>query len=373
MNGITEQDIHEVTDAAHYRPAVSVIMPLKIQRNLKTELTHSLKIAADKVERELKNNYPPEKTALVMQKLRALIKNLDFNTQKKSIAIYVSPVFEKLLYLDIPVEEKIIVDESFEIRDLVYSRKEAQQYLVLILSGKESRIYLGDPSGFERVISSIPESVYAYINEAPERTGNFSDINDRKETVTDKFMHHIDNAVDTVQNMYHLPLFVLGTDKILGHFKNITRHKKAIAGYIHGNYEKTTLPELATVLGPYVADWKEVKQKNLLNQLEEAAGKKKLAFGMTDVWSEAVNHKGRLLLVEKNYMFAAEHGSLKDVIYKADRKYNKFLLIKDAVDDVIEKVLEGGGDVEFVDNDGRTYATVSLKSSQLLVLHYQPT
>jgi len=29
-------------------------------------------------------------------------------------------------------------------------------------------------------------------------------------------------------------------------------------------------------------------------------------------------------------------------------------------------------EVEFVDNDGRTYATLSLKSSQLLVLHYQP-
>lgn len=29
-------------------------------------------------------------------------------------------------------------------------------------------------------------------------------------------------------------------------------------------------------------------------------------------------------------------------------------------------------EVEFVDNDGRTYATLALKSNQLLVLHYQP-
>ncbi|MEK7081612.1 MAG: DUF4926 domain-containing protein [Patescibacteria group bacterium] len=29
-------------------------------------------------------------------------------------------------------------------------------------------------------------------------------------------------------------------------------------------------------------------------------------------------------------------------------------------------------EVEFVNNDGRTYATLPLKSSQLLVLHYQP-
>ena len=29
-------------------------------------------------------------------------------------------------------------------------------------------------------------------------------------------------------------------------------------------------------------------------------------------------------------------------------------------------------EVEFLDNDGRTYAMLLLKSSQLLVLHYQP-
>ena len=36
-------------------------------------------------------------------------------------------------------------------------------------------------------------------------------------------------------------------------------------------------------------------------------------------------------------------------LYLATEPYNKFSYIKDAVDDVIEKVLETGGDVEFVD------------------------
>jgi len=48
-------------------------------------------------------------------------------------------------------------------------------------------------------------------------------------------------------------------------------------------------------------------------------------------------------------MYAAEHGSSDEIIYKATEPFNKFSYIKDAVDDVIEKVLENGGDVEFVD------------------------
>ena len=48
-------------------------------------------------------------------------------------------------------------------------------------------------------------------------------------------------------------------------------------------------------------------------------------------------------------------------------------LLRGQVGTVVESLGPGVFEVEFVDNDGRTYATVPLKSSQLLVLHYQPT
>lgn len=39
---------------------------------------------------------------------------------------------------------------------------------------------------------------------------------------------------------------------------------------------------------------------------------------------------------------------------------------------VVESLGPDVFEVEFVDNDGRTYATVPLNTRQLLVLHYQP-
>lgn len=350
MNAIITPEIREVMDAVHYRPAVSIIVPFEPKMSLKTELLHSLKIAADKTERELSKNYPGEMSELVMEKLRTILKNLNFNTHKKSIAIYVSPVFEKVLYLDIAVEEKIIVDESFEIRDLVYSKKQLHKYLVLLMDGKESRVYLGNSSSFAKIVATTPE-VDAYINEMPERISNFSDLSAHKEIIMDKFLHHIDKGLDIILNAYKLPLFVLGPERMLGHFKNISKHKGAVIEYIYGNYEACSLPELRAILEPHIADWKKVIQTDLLNQMEEAMDQKRLAVGMHNVWREAMHHKGRLLLVEKDYMYAAEHGSTEDKIYKTNEPYNKFSCIKDAVDDVIEKVLENGGDVEFVDKD----------------------
>lgn len=361
MNTVITPEIKEIINVAHYRPAVSIILPFEPKMSLQTELTHSIKIATDKVEQLLLVNYPDDICTLVMQKLNTIIKGLNFNTHKKSIAIYVSPIFEKILYLDIAVEEKIIVDESFEIRDLVYSKKQLHKYLVLLLSGKESRIYLGNTETFVRIISNTPETVYAYKNEMPEKVANFSDAAELKEIMMEKFLHHIDNSLQLILNAYNLPLFVLGTERILGHFKKLTKHQAAIIEYIHGNYEEDTVEELKQLLKPHVADWKKLIEKNLLNRLEEAAGNKKLAIGINDVWRQATLQKGRLLVVEKNYMYAAEQGDSKEVINKLSEPYNKFSYIKDAVDDVIEKVLENGGDVEFVDEGVlKDYSSIAL-------------
>ncbi len=361
MNPSVSPEIKEIMDAVHYRPAISIIMPFEPKMSAKTELTQLLKFAADKVERELTENYPTDICTLVMQKLHALIKQLNFTTHKKSVAIFVSPVFEKVLYLDIAVEEKIIVDESFEIRDLVYSKKQSHKYLVLLLSGKEVRIYIGSSLEFMRIVSDAPETIVAYLNEPAERVANFSDVQSRREIVMDKFLYHIDRSLDIILNAYNLPLFVIGTERISGHFKALTKHSTAVIDYIHGNYEEASEDQLRKLLEPHITDWKKVQQKNLLNKLEDAASKNKLAKGMKEVWKQAMQHKGRLLLVEKNYMFAAVHGADELEIYKAVKPYNNFSYIKDAVDDVIEKVLENGGDVEFVDDDLlRNYEHIAL-------------
>lgn len=47
-------------------------------------------------------------------------------------------------------------------------------------------------------------------------------------------------------------------------------------------------------------------------------------------------------------------------------------LLRGQVGTVVESLGPGMFEVEFADNDGRTYAMLPLKPSQLLVLHYQP-
>jgi len=342
------QDEKKLIEAVKYLPAVSIILPFEPVMSLKSELEHKLKFAIQKAESELMKDYAMDKALPVILKLKNLVHTVNFNTHKKSVAIFVSPLIEKILYLDIPVEEKIIIDESFEIRDLIYSKKELHKYLLLVLSGKSQKIYLSNTTQFIRIVSQVPDNIAAYENDIPEKVSNFSDPSYRKEVMLDKFLHHVDNGLDILLKAYRLPLFVMGTERTIGHFKKISKNNQYVIDFIHGNFEEATEAELKETMQPYINDWKRVKQQSLLQELNAAMGKKKLAVGIKEVWKAAYQKKGRLLVVEKNYMVPAKQGAEPEIIYQQDFSNNNSFYIKDAVDDIIEKVLENGGDVEFV-------------------------
>lgn len=356
MYNTVSPEVKELVKAVHYRPAVSIIMPFEPAMIAESELMYSFKMVKNKVERELEINYPADIVAPIMSKLSKCIRELNFHCHKKSIAIFISPVFEKVLYLEIPVEEKIIIDESFEIRDLVYCKKELHKYLVLLFSSNAGKIFLGNTETFVRIVSNTPDSIY----DAPERISNFSDMAARREIAMGKFIYQVDKTLDIILKAYDLPLYVMGNERIAGHFKSITKHSTSIIDYVYGNYEEASIPEIRKVLEPYITDWKLVKQKEINNLLEDAAGRKKLVTGIQEVWKQATNKRGKLLVVEKNYMYAAEHSAHPDEIYK-EPAANKFSVIVDAVDDIIEKVLDSGGDVEFVEeNFLKSYGRIAL-------------
>jgi hypothetical protein len=338
-----------VLNSPKYLPCISIIMPFEPKIGLKKELDYKLKMAKNKMEKELELNYPEDKYLPVLNKLNLILDGLNYNTHKKSVAIFISPLIEKIYYLDIPVEEKIIIDDSFEIRDLIYSKKEIHKYLLVVLSNKWTKIYLGNTTKFIRITSNMPDNIDAYKNDISESVANFSDEKKRKEILINKFLMHTDNGLSILLKTYKLPIFVMGTPKTLGQFKSITHNTQHVIDYIHGNFEEKSEFEFQEVMKPYIKNWKIIHQKRLMGLIDDAYGKKKLAVGINEVWKASVQNRGRLLIVEKNFYFPAEHGANKEVIYKKENSLTSNFFIKDAVDDIIEKVIESGGDIEFVD------------------------
>jgi hypothetical protein len=297
-------------------PAVSILLPVHHVFSSGTELQHRVKIALENVRHRLLKNYAQETAFRIMEKLDNLQAQLQLDTEYKSIALFASQHYSKLLYLDIPVEESIVIGDTFAIRDLVADGKELRQYLILLLSDKECRFYAAGEEKLEPIETTIPAEVFGYVNEKSKRVANFTDPGERKEIVLDKFLHYMDQELSRILALYPEPVFVLGPEKVVGHFRVHSRHHALIAGYVHGNYIDAGGPELLRIVQPCVAEWQQHKQLVLLSQLETAAGYKRLS-GIPDavdaVIGQVMNHGGGVEFVDDGML--EEYGHIALIRY----------------------------------------------------------
>lgn len=317
----------QVIAGIKYLPAVSIIIPFQPVITEKDELKYSLISIMQKVEQQLFTRYPAEKAIPVLIKLRNIIINLNYNSHKKSIAIFVSPVVDKVYYLDIEVRENIKVGESFEIKDLLLSKRSTPQYLVMVLNNRSSQMYEGNCSEFKLIKSNISDT-----------------------TKSTDFLEQMDHGLSLILKAYPLPVVLIGHRSVLGGYKKISENKAVIIQYISISSETTCFDELQGIILPFEAKWQNLKQVYLLNKIDKAHEESKLFFGIENVWDKAMQNKGKILVIEKKYLSPKARIKMHSYRNNDYLSGNEFY-IKDEVDEIIEKVLENGGDVEYVDEN----------------------
>ncbi|MGN6477991.1 MAG: baeRF3 domain-containing protein [Flavipsychrobacter sp.] len=339
----------QVINAVKYFPMVSVIVSIKPEIGLKAELAHKLKIAVDKIKRELQNKYPEAQWMPVFNKLANIVDDFNYETATVTTAIFVSPLLSKVFHLQVPVEDKIVINESFEVRDLVYANTNSIKYLVLLLTGKIVKAYEGRPGYIQPIKLDMAERIEAYDLDMPGEVANFSDPDKHKEILQDKFLKEADKAVSKLLKTRNEPLVLIGVDRLIGHFKSVSQNTASIAGIIHGNYDNTTIAEMQQILKPYEDELKMQYTNKWLREIEKALNANKLDFGIEQVWKSASENQGRVLIVERNFMYPAYYESKEKIIHADDTTKAAAQHISDAVDDVIVTVLQNGGEVVFVD------------------------
>lgn len=333
------------------QPSVAIVMPFEPKMTPKGELELRQKTILRKIERELMARYPAETGLPVIRKVQQALRELNYSTHKRSVALFVTADGADTLYMDITVDEKIVVDAPFTVKDLPDCKVEDHAYLVLLLGARQSRMYLSVTGGLKIIKSNTPQNVYAWLNEVPERSANFSDPSGRREVMLDKFLHHMDEGLAAVLAAYPRPVFVIGDSRTCGHFAAITRHGKNIAGYVHRNASDLREQEILEALRPTIADWDEIRQQYALRLIEQAVDAGRLATGIAEVLRQAKCSNSRLLIVEKGYngtdCIARPPGDFLAPAPAAASSDDFFLT--DPVDGIIFRVLANGGDVLWVD------------------------
>jgi hypothetical protein len=158
-----------------------------------------------------------------------------------------------------------------------------------------------------------------------------------------------------------LPWVLAGTKKQVAEFYDATGWEDKAAGVVTGSYSAKNFFDLRTRAWSAYVDFRQQHVLNLVHTLKEEAEPNRLAKGIQEVWEAAHEGRGQLLVVEKDYMPRAYLRDGEPVLYLQPPQ-PRYTLVPDAVDSIIETVLDKGGQVMFTeDKQLRPFDSIALQ------------
>jgi hypothetical protein len=143
-----------------------------------------------------------------------------------------------------------------------------------------------------------------------------------------------------------LRLVVVGAPEMQVAFSSVTAHGAAVVGRIEGDHTTTSVRDLGQIVWPVVKEAMSGVLGRTMHDLEDFAGRGRLALGLEAVVRAAGHEARAMLLVEEDYRWRGNIWKLSDPPVMTTN-----VDVRDAIDDVvdavIDKVLESAGSVVF--------------------------
>ena len=339
---------------------VSIIVPthrLSPERRIDTL---EVKRAMDKAKELLRYKYTEKQVNPLIQSMDDMYKSIDFTHNPDGLGFYISQNIKSAVKFSFPVEEKVMVGDNFELRDLLYKLNYSIPYFVLMLTEKGVRLFEGrwDELNEIKDINFPKDYKEEFSYNPPSRSTSYAGQSHTKSFEKDKseleairfkdFFRHTDKLLGDYL-VDNTPLILLGPEKELAWFENISTHNKIIIDKIAGSYNHSNQRQLEDMAWPAMRSHLENERVQLIKEFNAKIGMNLGISGIQDIWSAAKEGKAFKLLVEKDYRCPGFVDRDEYHLYlRPPQKPHKILA--DAVDDLIEMVLEKNGHVYFVDN-----------------------
>src|SRR5262249_53605529 len=148
------------------------------------------------------------------------------------------------------VKPRAMIDETFATRDLVFAFNRAPPYRVLVLSHK-ARLY----DAWTTVLDEHTAKPFPMVHRGPGGAsrlpgGKGISRSAVRDDAMRTFFRSVDDAVAAVQKANALPLIVVGVERNLAFFQEVTRQAASIVGMLAGNHDKTSPSALGKLVWP---------------------------------------------------------------------------------------------------------------------------
>jgi len=346
---MNRHDVLLVQQASGY-PSLTITLPTHRTRPDNQQDPIRVKNLVNQAQEQLLQEFSKRDLAPLLERLEKLSNAIDYQYALDGLVLFVNKDFDAKFYLPFTVPERVVITDNFLTRDLVFAMNRMRRYWILALSEQPTRLF----EGFHDTLVEVTDGGFPMVHEGPGGAqalpGGFGKkVSAHRDERHRQFFRSVDDALKPFLADDPLPLGVVGVDRYLAFWDEITNHGEFIRDSRLGNYDHMTPHELSEVIWPLVQQALAEREQRQLDELAQMANQQRVISTLGEVWRSANLGRGKTLFVERDYH---EPGRLDEtglLLLPADDP-NAPGIMADAVDETIEMVLSKGGEVVCVEN-----------------------
>jgi hypothetical protein len=212
---------------------ISIIVPLAKYGPEREQNQRIIEKAIQKTEQLWHQRYPHRNMEGWLSKILSLKEKLDPIHPPQSVGFFVAENLQRICSFPFLTKEKIVIGDSFEVRDLLKKTQDERPYLLLTLTLQKAKLYQGKYNELVELhqtgLATLFKEAFEFVR--PSRSTSYaghahvkSVENEKQNVITERAAKHF-KQVDEIVMHYHTqltPLVVMADRELLALYKKVT-------------------------------------------------------------------------------------------------------------------------------------------------------
>ena len=258
----------EFLQSLHEYPSLSILMPTYRTTPEDRQSAIRLKNLVAQATESLLSSFPRQVIDPLLKRLQALLIQVDQHRGSDGLALFVNGDVARLFYLPFAPRERFVVDASFAIGELLGFLNSSPRYRVLVLDGRSSKLFEGWRDTLTPINDAFEVNSRKESNTRPLPTDYGIEKSKHRAERDRQFVRQVDAALGQMTATKPLPLIIVGTERYLAYFGEVSRHNHRVVARLAGNHVRTPARELAKLVWPLIQSHRAQSEESVPRDLE---------------------------------------------------------------------------------------------------------
>lgn len=350
--------------ATHESPCVTLYLPTHRKHPDNTQDAIHFRNSLRELESLLAEKHDESQVRAMLKPFNQLVGDLEFwNHRTDGLAIFCSPGKFEIVELQRPVEELLVVADSFHTKPLIRVLQSANRYQVLCLSRHEAQLYEGNRDALEpveltNVTATISDVVTSGRSPSTQTVGSYGKRSGEGGTVTHdghepktnakeadvlKFFRAVDRGVlEHHSRPTGLPLMLVALPESQTQLRRLSDNPFLLADGIKVDPDSLSVDELRKQAWNAIEPFYLTRLHELKEKFGDAQARQTGSGDLSDAAKAAASDKVATLLVEADRVIPGVVDRTTGAIHPAGPATSH---VDDMLDDLAELVVAQGGEV----------------------------